>query len=561
MGASLTYHERIGSGSSGTVYRCTWKSKEFGIIEAAAKQIKLDGEITEKQKREIEFVKKLDHKNIIRYYDAVIEREHVVIVTEFAAKGSLCDYLKDKDKLPENLLHSWIYQLACGVNYLNQNKVAHCDLKSPNCIIMADDVIKICDFGIARYLTSSKTTRSANKGSVQWQAPEIFEKQVLSPKAAIYAFGIIVWEMVSCEEPYKDFLPVRVIYQVVAHRLRPTIADDCPQFLKELMEQCWHEDRTERPESSDIVRRVWREYKPTLPDADDEPNEVDGLEWQLKHEIYSQGQLQFLASDRLAIITRLRSVKVYHVSREEAHLIYTLTSDEWRGGDLTGDVYPWDVAVSESMPNSIFVIAYTSSYVYEFPCHEASNHVKKYQIHDGNVWPVCIAANANTAVIGLVDKDTLVVCQLPGFTQQRVLDLSNGLHPWDLTISTDYLVVMGRYEMVIKPMGDIGQDMCSIKPPDGWAFQAVSYRNDARQLYVACYHKANGKGCVYKYTWEGNGTPEYHNTGCVIDDLGEVWDGQLSVTSGGALCVSMGTHFYAVVEQSPHQGTQIFVLE
>ncbi|XP_072048663.1 mitogen-activated protein kinase kinase kinase 20-like [Amphiura filiformis] len=172
MGANLTYHERLGSGASGEVFRVTWKSKEFGTIEAAAKKIRLDEEPTAQQKSEIEFLKRLDHKNIVKYYDTVLEKKHVVIVTEYAAKGSLYDYLKDKDKLPEHLLHRWIFHLARGVNYLKENDVAHRDLKSPNCILTADNVLKICDFGIAKDLTSTKTTESA-KGSIRWIAPEL----------------------------------------------------------------------------------------------------------------------------------------------------------------------------------------------------------------------------------------------------------------------------------------------------------------------------------------------------------------------------------------------------
>ncbi|XP_072028182.1 mitogen-activated protein kinase kinase kinase 20-like [Amphiura filiformis] len=362
MGASLTYHECLGHGASGTVYRCTWKSKEFGTIEAAAKKIRFDGEITAQQKREIDFLKKLDHKNIIRYYDTIIEKEHVVIVTEFAAKGSLYDYLKDKDKLPENLLHQWIFDLARGVDYLKKNDVAHRDLKSPNCIITADGVLKICDFGIAKDLTSTKTTEST-KGSVRWQPPELFMNYQLSPKADIFAFGIIVWEMVSCKRPYEGMRNEAVTYQVMSDdiRLRPKIPDDCPQFLRELMEKCWHQDRTQRPESSEVMRCVLKEFRSTLRnDFMQDLTETDGLEWKLKHQIHTRGPLHFVASDHLAICRDDSAcVEVHHVSREETHLLYTLTSDKWSGTNVRLQ----GVAVSESMPACIFVIRNPFRYV------------------------------------------------------------------------------------------------------------------------------------------------------------------------------------------------------
>ncbi|XP_072048655.1 uncharacterized protein [Amphiura filiformis] len=526
MSQNLTYHEYLGGGASGSVYHVTWKSKQFGTIEAAAKKIRIDSEITTQLKREIEFLKRLNHKNIIKYYDTVLEKEHVVIVTEYAAKGSLYAYLKDKDKLPKHLLHRWIFHLARGVNYLKKNDLAHRDLKSPNCVLTADDVLKICDFGIAKDLTSTKTTENVI-GSFRWMAPELITESQLSPKGDIFAFGIIVWEMVSCEIPYKGMRNEYVMFQVSVNRLRPKIPDDCPQFLKQLMTRCWHQDRTQRPESLEILRSVSREYRPTLVG---ENLAEDGLEWKLKHKIGFSGGLCFVASDRLAIC-RVDRVEVYHVSREETHLLYTLRSDEWRH-----DVWPRGAAVSESVPDGILVVCRNKSYVYQFPMQEASNHVEKYQIHNGNGDPLCIAANANNAVIGL-DGNALVVCNLPGFTQQRIVSIS--FSPCHLSISTEYLVVMRWDKMIIKALGDVGQDLCSIQPPDSCVFRAVSYREDARQLYAACYHTGDRKGQVYKYIWHGNGTPSYHNTGCVIEDVGyNVRDGALSVTSDGMLAVS-----------------------
>ncbi|XP_072048665.1 mitogen-activated protein kinase kinase kinase 13-like [Amphiura filiformis] len=537
MSKNLKYHEYLGGGAGGSVYRATWKSKEFGTIEAAAKKIRIDSEITTQLKQEIEFLKRLNHKNIIKYYDTVLEKEYVVIVTEYAAKGSLYAYLKDKDKLPKHLLHRWIFHLARGVNYLKKNDLAHRDLKSPNCVLTADDVLKICDFGIAKDLTSTKTTENVI-GSFRWMAPELITESQLSPKGDIFAFGIIVWEMVSCEVPYKGMRNEYVMFQVSMKGLRPKIPDDCPQFLKELMTRCWHQDRTQRPESLEILRSVWNEYRPTL--VGETITEADGLEWKLKHEIDSKGELCFVASDHLAIC-RLHSVEVHHVSREETHLLYTLRSDEWVHG-----VFILGAVVSASVPDGILVACRNKSYVYKLPMHEASNHVEKYQIHNWNGYPYCIAANANTAVIGL-SSGALVVCNLPGFTQQRIVSIS--FIPHHLSISTEYLVVMGKDKMVIKALGDVGQDLCSIQPPHGCLFHAVSYRNDARQLYAACYQGA-GKGPVYKYIWHGNGTPSYHNTGCVIEDVGDVLFRGLSVTSDGILAVS-----------TQMRGTRIFSFE
>lgn len=259
-GAKLKYHEYVGGGASGEVFRATWQGKDQQTaIETAAKKIRFRGEIPEQLKREIGYLKDLDHRNIIKYYDTILEQDHVVIVTEYAAKGSLDHYLRGMTKLPDKLLQAWLIDLAEGVDYLQRKEIAHRDLKSPNCVITSEDVLKICDFGIARDLSSTKAT--SMKGTYKWLAPEVIKDQELSPKSEIYAFGIIVWEMVTCEELYKGSLESYVMYQVCNHGLRPEIPAYCQGFLNELMERCWHADRQMRPSSGDILRMLKQEYK------------------------------------------------------------------------------------------------------------------------------------------------------------------------------------------------------------------------------------------------------------------------------------------------------------
>lgn len=265
MGApnsTLIYHESLGGGANGEVFRATWQRKSQSEIEVAAKKISFSGEIPDHLRREMierEDLRKLDHTNITRYYGTMIQEQHAVIITEYAAKGSLFDYLKDKTKLPKKLLHLWMFQLAKGIDYLSQNGITHHNLKSSNCMITTDGKLKIRDFGMAKDF--SGTTKTNWKGSTRWLAPEVIKDQELSPKAEIFAFAIIVWEMLTCEAPYSDKTEETVMHEVCYKDLRPAIPTECPTFLKDLMERCWHEDRQMRPASSDIVKMLQQEYR------------------------------------------------------------------------------------------------------------------------------------------------------------------------------------------------------------------------------------------------------------------------------------------------------------
>ena len=226
-------------------------------------------------------------------------------------------------------------------------------------------------------------------------------------------------------------------------------------------------------------------------------------------------------------------------------MVYQLTSQEWKRMYLTG------IAISGSFRPNMLVVCERKPYVYEhpfgtykYPCHyEEIMETKKYKIKGKEVNPQCIVANANTAFVSMLPYDTsrLVRFSLPKFTSQSNVYVN--FNPRDLSISANYLLVMGPKKMVVKRLGDVSQTLSQIESPDGWEFLSVF--SEDTTIYVACYQDGNmekekGKGLIYKYTWNGQGTPNYTNVGYnVIDDFGfKVAHGCLSVTNDYLLAIS-----------------------
>ena len=230
------------------------------------------------------------------------------------------------------------------------------------------------------------------------------------------------------------------------------------------------------------------------------------------------------------------SVMVYEVTTSNSYPKYRLTSKEWRGKrspDVTG------VAVTESLQDSMLVICQRVPYVYQYPCREATSEEKKYKILGENVDPYCIVANANNVAVDVNDgsNKTLVTYSLPNFVHQFNVETSS-FNPIDLSISPYYLVVAGVHKMVVKVLGDVTQDVCEIKPPEGFEFQCVSVTNNAREIYAGVHEEGGeAKRFICKYVWNGVGKPRYVNAGCVVDDLECVSARCLSVTTDGLLAV------------------------
>ncbi len=265
---------------------------------------------------------------------------------------------------------------------------------------------------------------------------------------------------------------------------------------------------------------------------------VSEMTWQPKYSIEADGRVfacNMISDNQLAVCMR-RHVDIYELGISGASHLYRVAAEEWEGGLI------FDVAVSDSSPGSMLIIC-GMPYVYQCTCEEPSTIINKYKINVSDETvdaPQCIAANLDTAVLGM--DNSLIVCKLPGFTQQShvTLDMMN---PYDLTLTTNHVVVMDDYDIVVKPLDDIRQDVCRItSPPDGYTFQSVCHRHNGKELYVGCMQKrgVKTKGCVYNYTWDGSNKPQYVNPTCIIDGIDRrTWSRYLSVTSGGLLAVGI----------------------
>ena len=94
------------------------------------------------------------------------------------------------------------------------------------------------------------------RASPPWMAPELFTKYVLSPTYDIFSYGTVVWELWTTEIPFEDSDPHHFIWRICNLNERPMIPPDCPQYLADLMTQCWNEDWHQRPTVDHILTVV-----------------------------------------------------------------------------------------------------------------------------------------------------------------------------------------------------------------------------------------------------------------------------------------------------------------
>uniref|UniRef100_A0A4W6EWT4 Protein kinase domain-containing protein n=1 Tax=Lates calcarifer TaxID=8187 RepID=A0A4W6EWT4_LATCA len=242
----LLFYENCGGGSFGSVYRALWISQDKEV--AVKKLLKID--------KEAEILSVLSHKNIIQFYGAVLESPNYGIVTEYASGGSLYEYLSSEqsEEMDMEQIMTWAIQIAKGMHYLHAEapvKVIHRDLKSRNVVMTADKVLKICDFGASKFL--SHTTHMTVVGTFPWMAPEVIQSLPVSETCDTYSYGVVLWEMLTREVPFKGFEGLQVAWLVVEKQERLTIPTSCPASFAELMRKCWQADPKERPQFKQVL--------------------------------------------------------------------------------------------------------------------------------------------------------------------------------------------------------------------------------------------------------------------------------------------------------------------
>ena len=182
-----------------------------------------------------------------------------MLVMEYMSKGSLYDVLRDESielDVDEHLLPV-LQDIAQGMRFLHaaNPQVIHGDLKAKNVLIDANFRAKVTDFGL-----SAKKQDSAS-GTPYWMAPELLRGECTNnAKSDIYAFGIMIYEVFSRENPYHGESHMEVLRAICDRKInkRPPVPPGCSFKVAELMKECTHANPSKRPtaEQVDLALRV-----------------------------------------------------------------------------------------------------------------------------------------------------------------------------------------------------------------------------------------------------------------------------------------------------------------
>lgn len=258
----------LGSGTYGTVYHGKWRGTDVAI-----KRIKKScfmGRSSEQERLSSEFwheakiLSNLHHPNVVAFYGVVQDGPGgtLATVTEYMVNGSLRHALVSKERHLDRRKRLIIaMDAAFGMEYLHSRNIVHFDLKCDNLLVNLKDssrpICKVGDFGLSKIKRNTLVTGGV-RGTLPWMAPELLNgsSSKVSEKVDVFSFGIVLWEILTGEEPYANMHYGAIIGGIVNNTLRPPVPNFCDAEWRLLMEQCWAPDPLVRPTFTEIARRL-----------------------------------------------------------------------------------------------------------------------------------------------------------------------------------------------------------------------------------------------------------------------------------------------------------------
>ncbi|XP_019450937.1 PREDICTED: MAP3K epsilon protein kinase 1-like isoform X2 [Lupinus angustifolius] len=250
--------DEIGKGAYGRVYKgLDLENGDF----VAIKQVSLENIAQEDLNiimQEIDLLKNLNHKNIVKYLGSLKTKSHLHIILEYVENGSLANIIKPNKfgPFPESLVAVYIAQVLEGLVYLHEQGVIHRDIKGANILTTKEGLVKLADFGVATKLTEADVNTHSVVGTPYWMAPEVIEMSGVCAASDIWSVGCTVIELLTCIPPYYDLQPMPALFRIVQDE-HPPIPDSLSPDITGFLHQCFKKDARQRPDAKTLLSHPW----------------------------------------------------------------------------------------------------------------------------------------------------------------------------------------------------------------------------------------------------------------------------------------------------------------
>jgi len=205
---------RIARGGMATVYLATDLRLERRVaVKVMHGHLADDSQFKQRFIQEARSAARLAHPNVVNVFDQGQDADSAYLVMEYLPGITLRDLLQEYGSLTSQQTIDITEAVLSGLAAAHKAGIVHRDLKPENVLLADDGRIKIGDFGLARAASANTATGAALLGTIAYLSPELVTRGVADTRSDIYAVGIMMFEMLTGEQPFKGEQPMQIAYQ------------------------------------------------------------------------------------------------------------------------------------------------------------------------------------------------------------------------------------------------------------------------------------------------------------------------------------------------------------
>ncbi|KAM4030986.1 protein-tyrosine kinase 6 [Anomaloglossus baeobatrachus] len=238
---------KLGSGNFSEVFEGFWLGRVQ--IKVAIKTINQDVTTQETFIRETSFLKSLRHRNLLSLYAVCSVGNPYYIITEHLSKGDLLNFLRGEEgnRLNVDGLLDIAGQIVDGMHYLETKNCVHRDLAARNILIGQNNICKIADFGLARFIKDEMYVSHSKEVPYRWTAPEALAYGKYTLKSDVWSYGVLLYEIMSRGIiPYTGIANSELL-RYLKQGKRLEAPQNCSDKIYKVMMDCWQENPLKRP--------------------------------------------------------------------------------------------------------------------------------------------------------------------------------------------------------------------------------------------------------------------------------------------------------------------------
>lgn len=285
LGTILSHYriiEKFGGGGMGVVYKAEdLKLKRAVALKFLPLELTRDEEAKQRFIHEAQAASALQHNNICTVHDIEETPDGQLFIVMDLYEGETLKKKIERGSFKIEEATDIAAQIAQGLAKAHEKRIVHRDIKPANILITSDGVVKIVDFGLAKFMGSSQITKAGRTlGTTLYMSPEQLKGEDVDARTDIWSFGVLFYQMLTGSLPFRAEFDEALMYQINCGEPPPvtSLQPGVPASLSDLVTGCLQKDKAHRPQSmNEILNKLGRETSYSMA----APKTVRVIQWSL----------------------------------------------------------------------------------------------------------------------------------------------------------------------------------------------------------------------------------------------------------------------------------------